>query len=242
MALRLFDSLLTQATPEEFQAINEIVSERDEFTVYSGLSRRSLGTARGFSVADDPAGKNFERRGVVWITALARVELGSILAALTPVARPFDLTGPSEIERAAYAELLLDGAQSHYAALSTDENLALVARRAPGTEMLRYIRRLSLVRHMLDAGARAVGAQMTPTQLAVVAGADRDLASMQSQFERAVQTYIDRENYSNTVQTRGVARKSPDWIGCTFMIRGAMKELKAGTARVYDAPVLESRP
>lgn len=85
-------------------------------------------------------------------------EAGAILGTFTTLPSPFEVVGPTKWEMAAYRELLMDGAQTHYWAIANDpnapsSNTATDFLRAPGPEMLAYIRRLNLARSMLNAAA-----------------------------------------------------------------------------------------
>lgn len=232
-ALRLFDQFVQRASPEELAGANEIISTRDEFAVYSGLSNRLASDGPRLMTVNDPQGTNFERRGLPWVMALARLELGGILATFTTVSRPFDAVKPTLVEREAYAELLLDGAQTHFDAFANDGQARQVAQSIPGTEMLAYIRRLSVSRHMLNAGVRAAGNRLTPDQQAAAMAQDRLLGNVQGLYTGIVQEYIARSR-STQVSSLTVATNRETWLGCSQMIKGAMSELENGTASMRE--------
>ena len=82
-ALENFDKLAAMAKYEEMNAIDEIIKSEPEFTIYTNLSR-ALEQGRS-SLGEKPNGPSddFARKGFRWITALARVELGAMLAGFT---------------------------------------------------------------------------------------------------------------------------------------------------------------
>lgn len=226
-ALRLFDTLLQQATKEELAAMDAIVSERPEFGMHSGMSVALGGQASALALGGNPG---TERRGFAWVVALARLELGGILATFTPARGPFEVVGGTPFDFPAYGELLLDGAEAHVQAMATDSNLKRVARKVPDREVLAYIRRISVARHMLQAAMRANANRLTPPQLEILYNQDRELAYLQDDFKDNVTSYLAASNYDKTKTNvlSGQARET--WLGCGIMINGALNELKAGTA------------
>src|SRR5437773_1672294 len=79
-ALSLLDPLVTGATTDELRMMDQIVTSREEFTVYTNLSRRI--PKKGASSLDEPAGAaaKYGQRGLAWVMGLARVELGAMVA------------------------------------------------------------------------------------------------------------------------------------------------------------------
>ena len=113
-ALANLDKLLKLSNEDEIKVYDEIVKERDEFAVYTNLARR-LEPTGGTSIYEPPQGDedDFQRRGLPWMTALARVELGAMLAAFTEVKNPFMSTLPNELDAEPFREILFDGARVH---------------------------------------------------------------------------------------------------------------------------------
>ena len=134
-ALNNFDTLVNQLDDDELAAIDEIVAERDEYTVFV--------TAPMAEPQDQQAGG--ERRGFAWVMALARLELASMLATLTNTPAPFQAVKPTKLEFDAYVQLLLEGARAHYEALARDPILERVTKMSPAEPtVLAYARRLVL--------------------------------------------------------------------------------------------------
>ncbi|MBW3598372.1 MAG: hypothetical protein KY475_14005 [Planctomycetes bacterium] len=117
-ALALLDPLLNSVNEAELQVIEQIVKDRDEFAVYTNLSRRLEAAPSSLSELESQG--PVERRGLAWMMALARVELGAMAAGFTEHPRPFAMIAPSQYEAPAYLELLLDGARTHVLALRND--------------------------------------------------------------------------------------------------------------------------
>lgn len=161
-SLSKLDDLVNAASKEELEAFDALVAARPEFAVYTNLSRR---LEKGQSTLREPANEEgkFERRGLRWVTALARIEFGAMLAAFTSVPNPFENIANVNFDQAEYRNLLLDGARVHYWALYNDPALRNVLQNAPlGSQMLSYSRRLKLARALLSTAARQE--QYTPMQ------------------------------------------------------------------------------
>lgn len=225
-ALRYLDQLVSISTPQELQAMDELVAERDEFTIYTNLSRqlqRGPSTLAG-AVQDQD---NFARSGLSWVMALARVEVGSMLAAFTSVERPFAVVSPSPYDIQPYRELLLDGARMHYWALTQDPNLQSVTRmHAARPEVLSYSRRLVLASALLRAAAEAGFGQFSPPQYQEMANWKQNLDSLQAGFVLKVQSYLA------TPETFSSSRSRVYTNACLALTRGAEREIAAGTASI----------
>jgi hypothetical protein len=164
MALERFDRLAAICKPEELKALDALVKERDELVVFTNLSRRLQRGPSALAETPRAADDTFERRGLAWIMALARVEVGAMLAAFTEVVSPFEKVAGGGYDRAEYQEMLLDGMRTHYWALAGDANAAAVLKRKPTNETLNYIRRLTMVMAFQQAVAKLVGPMLSPPQ------------------------------------------------------------------------------
>lgn len=189
-ALQNLDALIAKSTIEELEAFDAIVKERDEFAVFTHLSRR---LQPGPSLlAETPRGEDdkFERRGLRWLTALARVEYGSMLAAFTTVERPFATTEPKAFDQVEFLSLLLDGARVHYWALMQDPFLRQVARMSPqNPAVLSYSRRLGLAQAILSAVLQA-GSPLAPMQIAELTQWKDRVDGYQAAFVYKIRTYL----------------------------------------------------
>src|SRR5262245_12115646 len=107
-AIAMLDRLLDLATPAELDVLDSLVQQRDEFAVYTNLSRRleiQPSTLSEPKAADNTSGP---RQGLAWIIALARVELGAMSAGFTDTPEPFGSSNPGRMESTAYNEILTD--------------------------------------------------------------------------------------------------------------------------------------
>ena len=87
---------------------------------------------------------------LAWVVALARLEVGAVLATYTDHPRPFHAAGPSRYERAAYREPLEDAMHTHLAMLPRSIRWDL-ASRADSRELLRLHRHLQLTARLIAA-------------------------------------------------------------------------------------------
>ena len=88
-ALDRLDTLARTCTPNELAGFDSIVRQRPEFAVYSNLARDlPLGNTT-LQIEPKRTGDDFKRHGLRWMMALARVELGAMLAVQTELPDPF---------------------------------------------------------------------------------------------------------------------------------------------------------
>ena len=152
-ALALLDRLLDTATPAELEAMDSLVRHRDEFAVYTNLSRRMELEPSTLGEGKDAGMNNGPQRGLAWVMALARVELGAMAAGFTDQPDPFSWGRPSRLELPAYKEILTDGMRSHYWALRSDPTARrLVFHTEP--QAIAYARRVTLAIEFLRASRR----------------------------------------------------------------------------------------
>jgi len=204
-----------------------MLQDRPEFTVYTNIAPRvqRLPSTLVPGTAAEP------RRGLAWVLALARSELGGIIATFGQHPSPFAAVRPTSLELDAYRTLLLDGSQTHYWALVNDPNLVKVAGSVHDTQMLAYIRRLNAVRHFLHAGANGYAQELKPPQVAEVVAEDQKLGSLRQDFVASVADYLRSMTYSQTssqttTDSQAMAR------ACSAQLRGEVVEMRLGTAKV----------
>jgi len=236
-ALRYLDDLLRQLKPEELAAVDAIVSKRAEFTVYTNIARRVQSAPTSLvPPAEIEQGKT-ERRGLPWVLALARVELGGILATFGSHPSPFEAVGPSQYEMPAYKQLLLDGAETHYWALAQDPEARRIAKIDPTVETLAYIRRLSVARHFLYAAIRSNAAEINQIQLAEAMVQKENLDKLRNVYSSNVADYLASLNYSKQSTTSKTTGKW--WLdGCRQQLAKEPQALATGGAvsKRFDTP------
>lgn len=180
-----------------------------------------------YSSGSEPRAK---KTGLMWVVALARLEAGGILATFSTHANPFEVVGPTHWEMPAYRELLMDGAQTHFWALANDPNVAAVAMKIPGTEMLSYIRRVNLARSMLSAAARSNAQALSPIEWSQLTAQDSQLLSMRNQYSFRVKKYLASLNSYSKEAISSNGKEYTNVSACGKQLAGEARELAAGTA------------
>jgi hypothetical protein len=235
--LRNLDAFLKNATQDELKAADDIVRSRPQFAVYSQLAEKFRpGNSPALSQATGLANLNKqprspERRGLMWVVALARLEAGAVIGTFTTIPAPFEVVGPTEYEMPAYKELLMDGAQMHFWGLANDAHLPDVTKSIPGTEMLAYLRRLNLARKMLSAAVRSNAKELAPQEWVQVVEQDQKLLELRDGFEATITAYVISLNRVN--QSSSTSTSNRNSVGaCGIQLAGERAELRAGTATV----------
>ncbi len=169
MALGRFEALLKSATPAELAAMDKLVQSQDAFSIYVNLSRKFPQTATTrFVVLPREADDRFLRRGLPWVIALARVELGAMLSGFSKRMDGFQRVGPSSYDAKAYEALLIDSMHLHLWGLQADplSNARHLRKAALGNEPLAllYERRIRLALKFLYAVREWTGSRMAPAQ------------------------------------------------------------------------------
>ena len=123
LAVQHLDKFVAEASIGEFEVAEEIIRSQDAFIIQTNLSRKIEGPTTLSEQSPNPR-DDFSRHGLEWMLALARVELGAMLAGFTSHAEPFLSLAPTTYRQervktvpfgtAAYGELLMDGLRSHY--------------------------------------------------------------------------------------------------------------------------------
>jgi hypothetical protein len=196
-ALEAFDQLAALASYEEMNAIDEIIKSEPEFTVFTNLSRR-IEQGRS-SLAEKPNGPSddFSRKGFRWVTALARVEVGAMLAGFTDHPNPFAAVAGKGYDIVEFKEMLMDGAKIHFWALANDPDFAEATKTfKPNGQTLTFVRRLNLATAFVYAAAGLTGLDLNPVQKEEVAAYAKNLDDARSAFQAAIQLYL------STVQTK----------------------------------------
>lgn len=128
-----------------------IVGEQEQFAIQTYLSRKLQGTT---FLKERPRtdGDSFRRHGLPWVTALARVELGAMLAGFTSQPKPFQAVKPTAFDLEEYRELLVDGQRTHFWSLKHDPVIRNYFKYGiPENHIITYGRRASVARHFLQA-------------------------------------------------------------------------------------------
>lgn len=210
-ALESFDELAALAKYEEMKAIDEILKSEPEFTVYTNLSRR-LEQGRS-SLAETPRGPSddFARQGFNWVTALARVEVGAMLAGFTNHPTPFAAVAGKGYDLVEYKEMLLDGAKLHFWALTNDpEFLELAKGFKPNGVTLTYVRRLNVATAFVYAAGGLTGLELSPPQQNEVVAYAKNLDDARGSLKTAIQAYLSlvdsKTNTTSSTRSNGPSK------------------------------------
>lgn len=190
-ALESLDQLAALATPDELRAIDAIVTSEPEFTIYTNLSRRlEMGRSTLVEQKTGPDDQ-YIRKGFKWVTALARVELGAMLAGFSEHPQPFAAVAGKGYDLVEYKELLLDGAKMHFWALTNDPAFAEIMRRfTPDGTTLTYLRRLNVATAFVYALAATTAAEMTPPQQQEVTVYAKKLEECRLDIRLDIESYL----------------------------------------------------
>ena len=225
-ALNHFIELLRSSTAEELEAMDQIVQEKPEFTVYSNLASQF---ERGPSTLSRPVESTTEgNRGLAWVIALARTEYGAMLAGFSDAPSPFLTVPLHDFDRVAFQTLLLDGAISHYWGLVSDPSLKRVTRTSPSNPIvLAYSRRLVVARSMMSAAMRLAQRDLSNIQLRELTSWKESMDEVQAGLIASIQLYLQASIQSTTK----ASKQSSDYVeACGAMLRAEKRELAAGTA------------
>jgi hypothetical protein len=227
-ALESFDELASLAGYDEMTAIDEIIKSEPEFTVYTNLSRR-LEKGRS-SLAENPNGPNddFSRKGFRWVTALARVEVGAMLAGFTDHPNPFAAVAGKGYDLVEFKEMLIDGAKLHFWALINDPQFAEVAKTfKPTGQTLTFVRRLNVATAFVYAAGGMTELELNPLQKEEVTTYAKNLDGARKSFQRAIQAYLTIVvSQSNTKSDRQLLESSREYI--EFCNNGACRSFGPG--------------
>lgn len=248
-ALTYLDQLLNSIKPDELEVIEQMVRERDEFAIYSNLARR---VERGPSTLSERATNpkdDFERRGLAWMMALARVELNAMTAGYTSTPKPFEFNRPSAYELEAYKEMLEDGVRSHYWAMQAEQPLATLSRGVPSERLwqferqaIAYAHRAAVVHEMISALGRIRQGEYSRLQLAELDEWRRQLKDLEGTIAFGVLGLHNLTVLSTTKEEKrqvggGLQLGEVSLWACRGLLEQAVADLRKGTATINGIPV-----
>lgn len=203
-ALQHLDGLARSATATELDAIDTIVKSEPEFTVFTNLARRLEQGRSTLFEQPEQAGDDFSRRGIRWVTALARVELGAMLAGYTEHPNPFAAVAGAGYDAAEFRELILDGAKMHYWSLSGDAEMKRVFDRfAPDSRTLAYIRRLNVGNAFVSAAGVVGNFGLDTPQAAELTKYHRSIGDYRAGLQAQIAIYLTAVQRQTSSRTSG---------------------------------------
>jgi hypothetical protein len=239
-ALNLLHPLAEQASPEEREVIDRIVATRDEITVHTNHSRRVESAPS--TLSEPPAAPGtFAKRGLDWVTALARVELGAMAAGFTDADEPFEAVPPGRSDVQSYAEVLLDSTRMHFFALRNDpvaqyywsqrdNQVTLGQRSSPSVneqQAIAYARRVMIADEFVQASAKLGAGRLTPPQAAELGRWHDDLQELEDAILYKVLGLGEFAASGASATTRKLAGR---WQACPRLLKKAQSELASGRA------------
>lgn len=177
-ALKMFDRLAAISTAEEMKVYDRMIAQRPEFAIFVG--RPATATADGNRIV---FAQTFRQSGLNWMTALARVELGSMIGAFSDQENPFQQVASTNFDVAEFNTLLREGWQLHRLGIKQlAQNPVLSRQRVPGSDrgaaIIKTARRSKLASDMVTVAA----ATMNPV-------------SSEGQFAQLQQDYDQLQDY-----------------------------------------------
>lgn len=170
-ALDSFTRLLQISSPEEIKVYDKVLKERPEFTFFNGIhtafnERPNLANANPFE--RQKFEDEFQKRGLAWMMALARIELAATGSLYGDVKSSFEKIATTDFDLVPYLTILKDDVLAHMKSLSLEPGFQEVLRRSrkADTWTLAYLRRIKLIRDMLQTlekvGGPAVQEEIEP--------------------------------------------------------------------------------
>ena len=237
-ALSDLDQLVGLATEEDLEVIDEIISDRSEFDVYLTLPEAFTPQSEYYSTTSPPAGtrgagNELRKSGLAWITALARVEFGAMVAGFTDHSNPFKDVTPDSHDYKSAMQLLLEGVTGHYAGLSTAPQFTgkgkLKRRDAKIENALPLSRRTRIARAMLAPLLAPGPSEYNPAQAYELAEYQSELDEGQKRVNEGIKMFLAARQTS-----RSSTSTSAFVEACGIQLRAEQRELAAGTATVRN--------
>jgi len=233
-ALADLDRLVSLASKEDLTAIDEIIADNKEFDVYmtlpdsfspeDGYAEIATKTAKSSAAT----GTEFRRSGLAWITALARVEFGAMIAGFTEQPFAFSTVTPETHDYENVMQLLLEGVTEHYKDVAGMlSGVDGMKRDASMTNMLTLSRRIRIARTMLVP-------LLAPGESEYSSGQAQELANYKSNLDVG-QTLVNGSIRSllgsrTSSSSDTISRETVN--ACGLQLRAEDRELAAGTATV----------
>lgn len=243
MALENLERLVLQCSTDELAAIDEIIDDREEFTLYpASLTKEENQVAANFELVSSGG-----ERSLAWTMALARVEFGAIVAGFTSHANPMGFLESANYGRSETNRLLYESALAHYNDLNFDMDFRVFAnpRKAiKGADVEAVVkqglgmgRRLRMAREMLLPVVRQQAANQnnvsdsrygTPNQMeGMIVDMDKAQYGVRKRLSGVLNTW------TTSTSTNVTERLGGEFVNaCGALLAAESAELRAGTATV----------
>ena len=250
LALNYLVPLVQNADKEDLEAYDAVIQVMDELAIYVNLSRRydltkwnpptpspdsqqAIQEFRLSSLNETVAfeGDNYQRRGLGWIMALARLEHGAVEVGYQQNKNPFALEKLTVIEREPLAELLLDAVRSHFWAMKVEPQANWVRHgrltRISDRTALAYGRRSVMVQAMLESLFSIAGDKLAPVQLQEL----QNWYEQMNRMQRGV-SFVIYETAKEAISRQGYDAWSADLKGCKRLVDGIKNDIRQGNAQI----------
>lgn len=212
--LDLLQKLISQSTSEQIEIYDRMLEDRPEFSFYNGTSlldsqllrELDFGNKADRTRFDD----EFKRKGLSWMMALAKVELGATISAYGSATTPFAVFAPNSLDLVPFCNIMLDDLAAHMQALSTDTALQEVMRRGRTADSwtVAYLRRVKLLRDIIQTLKRVDD----PTIAYRLEPHDQELRRLSQRLIQNIMSY-EVTQVDTKHSTRTFNRKSGDFSG-----------------------------
>lgn len=190
-AIDMLDELVRISTSEEVAVYDKLFRLRPEFTIYTNLSSLIDEQPNSFSIVSASGSQN-DRHGIAWVMALARLELFAMVSVYGNEHQLTAMRPPSTLEQDAFRDLLIDGMRMHIGALIGDERYTRVRDRNPDSEMIAYVRRMTLVARIVQTVASLYSEDLTARQRDQLSVWNHDIEEQRNGLLEKIYDYLAR--------------------------------------------------
>lgn len=195
-ALKLFDRLAAMSTAEEMKVYDEVLKKRPEFAIFVGQPS-TVRKARTRVVF----GQAFKNTGINWMTALARVELGSMIAAFSERENPFREVAPTKFDAAEFNLLLAEGWESHLIGIQelakfNEASKGKMQPGARGTSLIKTARRAKLASDMVVVAAGTMNPSTSEGKYQELQNEYDQLQDYRDQLSSQLKSEMSRAQYA----------------------------------------------
>lgn len=204
-ALKAFEKLVAISTKEDLQAYDLVLINRPEFTYFNGANVSLKAMPNLQKASTNQRNKYFDtfrKKGLAWMMALAKVELSATASMYGESKKPFQSIATTQFDGLPYLSVLSDDVAAHMRSLSQEPGFRKVTRsgRKIDTWTLAYLRRLKLIRDMIETLSDTGGSQVKFE----LKKYDQELSKYERKLNAAVQSELNSFRMgSSQGQTQG---------------------------------------
>jgi hypothetical protein len=217
--------LIEQSSIDEIRVYNEILKTHPEFSLYAGMEVQGK-MPRDWKPEDasDVARYDslYKKRGLAWMLALAKVELGATLAAYTDSKTPFLTFAPTLFDREEFTQILLEDCIDHVQALNKESIFKKVMkmRGSANNETLAYLRRIKLIRDMMD----VLKQSEMPGLAAKIRPVEKDLERSQHALVTHVKSSTGQRQHISATTSQAEGQMTADSVAACEQLVGSLEK------------------